>query len=513
MTKKTFPPGGDAKAIAEIAKRQFGGYLQMFEHHGWPERGQDMMRKVQTRVVETYGSVRAFSEQFQPAQGHPSTSARSTAEENAPGNRTPKSWTMRFTDMHMTNFRGAKELTLNFEPDLTVIVGRNGAGKTSILDALAITFGLARTKAGNSISPGAGLQPSAQDVRKDRESATFQVTCEVEQPGASTPIENTLALEIFSDGRVPEFIPPLDAVAFPDQASSAPRLVYYRQDRGFGLEGDSASTTSTGDILDPDTIQDRSLGVNLRSIRDLGAWWDQHDAQEARRVRDGERDYRDPQLEAIRDLIERIDSFSGVVFNSTTLPPGLHFLKNDGTPVHVSGLSGGERSYIILLADLARRLQVFAPGKPLEQISAIVLIDEIELNLHPGWQSDILPTLTDVFRACQFVVTTHSPQVLSGVESRKVRIIEEDVPGWSWKIIVPLSTRGRTSNYLLEGVLGACERFPQIDQLIDIFNAAIDKQDIAAATSTLERLEQEIADDVPTLLLLRKRLKKLRRAE
>ena len=110
-------------------------------------------------------------------------------------------------------------------------------------------------------------------------------------------------------------------------------------------------------------------------------------------------------------------------------------------------------------------------------------------------------------------MTTHSPQVLSGVESRKVRIIEEEVPGWSWKVTVPLSTRGRTSNYLLEGVLGARERFPPLDELIGTFNAAIDRQDVATAADTLGRLEQEIADDAPTLLVLRKRLKKLRGGE
>lgn len=60
MKKATYTPGGDAKIIAEIAKTHFGGFAQMFEHHGWPERGSDMMRKVQTRVAETYGSVRAF---------------------------------------------------------------------------------------------------------------------------------------------------------------------------------------------------------------------------------------------------------------------------------------------------------------------------------------------------------------------------------------------------------------------------------------------------------------------
>lgn len=57
-----YAPGGDARAIAETARRAFGGYLELFEHHGWPERGADMMRKVQTRVAETYGSVRNFAD-------------------------------------------------------------------------------------------------------------------------------------------------------------------------------------------------------------------------------------------------------------------------------------------------------------------------------------------------------------------------------------------------------------------------------------------------------------------
>lgn len=55
-----FEPGGDAKAISRIASQRYGGFPAMFEHHGWPERGSDMMRKVQTRVKDTYGSVSAF---------------------------------------------------------------------------------------------------------------------------------------------------------------------------------------------------------------------------------------------------------------------------------------------------------------------------------------------------------------------------------------------------------------------------------------------------------------------
>jgi len=57
----TFEPGGDAKAIANIASKHYGGFKGMFKAHGWAERGSDMMRKVQTRVKDHYGSIAAFA--------------------------------------------------------------------------------------------------------------------------------------------------------------------------------------------------------------------------------------------------------------------------------------------------------------------------------------------------------------------------------------------------------------------------------------------------------------------
>lgn len=62
MTRATYTPGGDAKVIAEIAKQTYGSYAAMFEHHGWPKHGPDVMRKVQTRAAETYGSIKDFKD-------------------------------------------------------------------------------------------------------------------------------------------------------------------------------------------------------------------------------------------------------------------------------------------------------------------------------------------------------------------------------------------------------------------------------------------------------------------
>lgn len=61
-------PGWDARARGEIAARHYGDFAKMFEYHGWPERGQDMMRKVQTRVNEQYGSIGAFVEKHEASQ-------------------------------------------------------------------------------------------------------------------------------------------------------------------------------------------------------------------------------------------------------------------------------------------------------------------------------------------------------------------------------------------------------------------------------------------------------------
>ncbi len=417
---------------------------------------------------------------------------------------------MRLTQLFLSNFRGSRELQIHFEPDVTVIVGRNGAGKSSILDALAMTIGLARSHSRGIDQTATNIRRHSQDIRRGEDSAKLEVEYEVRDQETGVSISNILAVRIDSYGSPPDFRSLIDKEALATLVSSPPWFIYYRQERGFTSTGEAETRESSAELFDPEIVQDRSLQMDFQAISDLAAWWDQRDAQEARRVRDGERGYRDSQLEAIRELIARIDGFSHLYFDATAAPPGLHLVKSDGTRVHVSSLSAGERSYIVLLADLARRLQVFAPDKPLDEIPAVVLIDEVELNLHPGWQSEMVPTLTEVFRTCQFIVTTHSPQVLSGVKSEKVRIIEEDVPDWSWKVTIPLSTRGRTSNYLLEGVLGARERFPPLDEMIGTFNAAIDRRDAAAAAETLENLEQEIGDDAPTLVVLRKRLKNLR---
>ncbi len=88
--------------------------------------------------------------------------------------------------------------------------------------------------------------------------------------------------------------------------------------------------------------------------------------------------------------------------------------KSDKKPLDVLQLSQGEKSLMALVGDIARRLAIMNPAleNPLEG-EGIVLIDEIDMHLHPKWQRTVIGNLNKTFPNCQFILTTHSPIVIS----------------------------------------------------------------------------------------------------
>jgi predicted ATP-binding protein involved in virulence len=410
---------------------------------------------------------------------------------------------MRISAITLEDFRGIPYLDISFDPHMTIIVGRNGLGKSSILDGLALLLFQLQTSWSRErvkpLFPPGLIKQSDQRIGADDYNIGLKFQMK-NLGGSEVPLRLDLRLsEEIRFIRGNESYENLKGFIQNEAAPSESKtlFLYYRQDRGF--DDDRALRR----ISDPAT----SLFGPLRAISQLESWWDKRDAEEARRVRDTDRNFRDPQLQAVRDLINEIDGYVGLEYSSTGDPEGLYFRKHDGSRVHISSLSTGERSFIILLADLARRLQMSQPEADLDQIPGIILIDEIELNLHPSWQSKIISTLSRVFRACQFIVTTHSPQVISSVESNHVRMLTRN--GAEIEVSIPLRTKGQTSNYLLEGVFDAHERYPEIDKLIDAFNTAIDDKDAHKASLLFNKIIVEVEGDPPELLVLRKRLKNL----
>ncbi|MFZ2450591.1 MAG: retron Ec78 anti-phage system effector ATPase PtuA [Methylovulum miyakonense] len=148
--------------------------------------------------------------------------------------------------------------------------------------------------------------------------------------------------------------------------------------------------------------------------------------------------------------------FSNLRIQRSSSPPKM-LIDKKGLTLDILQLSQGEKSLFALVADIARRLVLLNPSlsDPL-QGNGIVLIDEIDLHLHPGWQQSVIPYLLNTFPNIQFIVTTHSPQVLSTVSAECIRILADgkvynSSPG----------TEGAEASRILKRVLGVDVRPPQ----------------------------------------------------
>ena len=412
---------------------------------------------------------------------------------------------MKIQSVELRDFRGFTDLTLPIHDDLTVIVGENGVGKTSLLDAVSyLLHGLSHWWL-QADDLGFSRPPNKRiDVTSGKADYRIRATVSVEY-ASTAPEERNGSLSLTSNRK--ENGRALGVLRQESSPEKHPLFVYYRQNRGFEprLESDRYDSMSEADM------RAESLSDNLSAIKNLSDWWDRRDAQEARIHRDQQSGYRDPQLESIRRLIDDMEEFDGIRFDGTGEQPGLYVTKPGRKDIHIDQLSSGERVYLILLADLARRLQLIQPDKSLNEIPGIVLIDEIELNLHPRWQRRIIPTLTETFKSCQFIVTTHSPQVLGEVRAENIKILSKNGDREIVYSDCGTGAYGRDSNELLIGILGGSERDPGIKSQLQQLERLISKNATADSWRLIADLREKIEGDSVELNIAEQRLRRRER--
>ncbi len=188
------------------------------------------------------------------------------------------------------------------------------------------------------------------------------------------------------------------------------------------------------------------------------------------------------------------------------------FVRKEGGPdIPFEALSGGEQAYFLLAVDLARRLLLEFPGSTLAEAPGFVCIDEIELHLHPAWQREILTSLMDLFPRCQFVVSTHSPQVIGSVGAQHVRLLSTDRNGHI-HVTKPIASKGRDTNYVLEGVMDTPEQDPRVDGLFAKFDQLIDEGEFDEADRVLDTLDNLVEGKSARVGLRRAKCRRLRTA-
>jgi predicted ATP-binding protein involved in virulence len=157
-------------------------------------------------------------------------------------------------------------------------------------------------------------------------------------------------------------------------------------------------------------------------------------------------------------------------------------------------LSDGYKNTLSMIADIAYRMAVLNPfllRDVLVETPGLVLIDEIDLHLHPLWQQRILNDLRRIFPKVQFIVTTHAPSVIHSVKKENLLILSDNTTAYP-----PVcEVYGSDANEILESVMGARKRPPEIQEMFNNFYNAMDSDNYIHAREILKAIEMLIGSN------------------
>jgi hypothetical protein len=203
-------------------------------------------------------------------------------------------------------------------------------------------------------------------------------------------------------------------------------------------------------------------------------------------------------LTACQDAVKRfLPGYSNLVVAGGDRPQ--LSIERAGKSIPVRHLSDGERGTLALVLDLTRRLAQANPSlaDPAAEAGAVVLIDEIELHLHPKWQRQIVHNLRAAFPRCQFIATTHSPQVVGEVEHDRIQIIADG------QVYSPTHSYGVDSSRVLEEVMGSDPRAKEVQSLLTDVSQAIGRQQFDHARALLGQIIERLGEADPEVTRIR----------
>lgn len=403
---------------------------------------------------------------------------------------------IRVTNISMENFRGMERVIIGFHPNMNVIVGINGSGKSSILDCLAILLARLFSKIGLTYASGRIFSDLDVSNGKDYTHNTIQIEYNDEAVKWVMGRSARFSKQKFNmsyNTEVNKFAKHiLDGVASGD-IQNIPFAVYYPTNRAVF---DIPLRIHRKHDFEQISVYDSALIGKRNDFRIFFEWFRKREDYENEVRLSGSVDrysFRDRQLESVRRAIANmLPGFSGLKINR--YPRLRMVISKSGYELSVNQLSDGEKCLIALIGDLARRLAIANPGidNPLNG-SAIVLIDEIELHLHPTWQSMMVSFLNKIFPNCQFILTTHSPQVLTHVQKDSIILITRE----NGKVSIehPNYSYGQTVGRLLEDFMGTVERPEEVKASMETLFKSIKEKDKEKAIRHLESLYGQIGDD------------------
>lgn len=411
---------------------------------------------------------------------------------------------MKIKSLHLKNFRLFDDLKIEFDEQLNVFVGENGAGKSTVLEVIS-----------RFLDSGSAIESDEErffvfNARDLNGKSNGGMEFVLEENG----IQYFAGFKILGGNGVAYFDSPVDNArplgnlwAELDKAKANipafPIVAFF----GDGIQPEmmTSKTFSNNKEFKAWSKVFESVDVRLGNFK---IWFEEQEDFENEKRLDEANDYRNPVLEIIRASFENfLSNFSGRKFNNLRIRRrqqrfGLSnnvegqktiisqvLINKDKQELEVDQLSNGEKALLMLVFDIARRLavvdSVFPPREVCANGEGIVIIDEIDLHLHPSWQREVLPALMKTFPKIQFIATTHSPQVLSKIPRKQIFVLED---GKLVKNTPP--TLGRDANSILYELFGVSERPIEFQEKLDRCIQLIDDDKFAEAKILLHELAE-----------------------
>ena len=331
--------------------------------------------------------------------------------------------------LRIRNFKGFEEEEFFFRNNFTVVIGDNGSGKTSILDALAVA-------AGCYLIPLGGGQKIQRPIHKrevrieEKEKSVFdpQLPCEIEAEGKWGIWRRSI--EKLSFVNTVRYAKPVTEYAKAEQERAMkgndvvlPLFAYHGTGRLWAELNDKVNYTKQGSRLEgyENCFSVKSSSKAFRNwYKTLEKNIDKKDSDE---------------------LIQRLDTFKQAILTCLEDWEDLYydFAEDDIICAHRDGnkkasipyrmMSDGYRNMIGMIADIAYRCIKLNPHlgvNALKETEGLVLIDELDLHLHPSWQKGIVAELVECFPKIQFVATTYSPFIVQSLSRNQLINLENE---------------------------------------------------------------------------------------
>ena len=417
---------------------------------------------------------------------------------------------MRIDRLELRNFKKFAELDLSLHPQFTLLIGDNGAGKTSVLDALAVALGVWLVRTPDSTLTGSRRPINPSEIRlESRPHGDRDLFTEA---GGGVSVKATGQIEdrdhlmwehridpgkrSGTDRRAKDALAVVESTyerARTDEGLLLPVIAYYGAGRAWlpHRERYKSRVAPDGPARRWAAFYD-CLNERIR-IADLNQWF--HREAIAAVNRGGR--FR-PGFEVVRQAVLRcVPAADRMWFDGDRAEIALSI---EGRAQPFSNLSAGQRMMMALVADIAIKAvtqnnhlvpeDVYPAANGalpdvLAQTQGVVLIDELDVHLHPRWQRRVASDLKSTFPNIQFVCTSHSPQVIGEVAPEEIRNLDDTAGGRA-----PDQSYGLDSNAILEGVMGADSRTQNGERAIEAVEGALEEGDLGLARDELERLKE-----------------------